>query len=114
MTDFNLQILDLWDQANVRDKRGDFTRVAMEESMQSLKFGYPARNTEELHEVSKLCLFYHTITHNPESILKEFRQVAKTLNVSLSLTDRCGNFCRHCSTKRARCRELHDNHVNVF
>jgi len=104
MRDFNNQILNAWESAK-SDNGGEHVTSAMEESMQSLKFCYPVRSKDEMDEVVRLCLFYHRVAHDPQSILNEFRRVSKKLDVSLSLTERCGNQCCHCSTDATLVRE---------
>ena len=83
----------------------DQVTPVLKESMRSLKFGYPVTNAEELGEAVKLCLFFYEATRNGESILKDYRVVSKTLDVSLSLTERCGNQCCHCSTNATLAKE---------
>jgi hypothetical protein len=77
----------------------------LKESMRSLKFGYPVTNAEELDEAVKLCLLFYEVTRNGESVLKKYGEFSKTLDVSLSLTERCGNQCRHCSTNATLARD---------
>jgi len=97
---FNLQILEYFDK--VKDPKEFVKNKNIEEllsnEMSSLKFGYPVHSIEELNEVIKLCYLHYNLHHSPEVITNQFRKNAKKYNISLSLTDRCGNSCYHCST----------------
>ncbi|TFF90471.1 MAG: hypothetical protein EU548_02825 [Promethearchaeota archaeon] len=66
--------------------------------MKILKFGYPVNSDEELAEVLKLCQLYHDLKYNRDEISNFFRKNTESFDISLSLTNRCGNGCLHCST----------------
>jgi len=100
MKNYNSQILQYWEQnLNNNNIKGYIPlRDNIIEALKILKFGYPANSEEELTEVLKLCQLYWDINYNQDAITNRFRKYAEAFDISLSLTNRCGNGCLHCST----------------
>jgi hypothetical protein len=100
MKEFNDQILNYWAHAHhaVDLAYYDSLEDNIRKSMKFLKFSYPVQNDEELVEVLKICDLYHAINFNQDSIVDLFRKKAQSFDIALSLTNRCGNGCYHCST----------------
>jgi len=98
--DYNSQIMNYWEREKVSNNTESNEQIKniIKESMEFLKFGYPVRNHEDLNEVVKLCVLYYNLKNNTESMMDKFRTDSMDFDVSLSLTERCGNGCWHCST----------------
>ena len=100
MKDYNRQIINYWEREKVSNNKetNEQIRNIIKESMEFLKFGCPVRNNEELNEVVKLCVLYHNLKNNPQFIIDKIKSTSNGFDIALSLTDRCGNSCWHCST----------------
>ncbi len=97
---FNSQILDYFKKTKNPeqiDKYNEIKKILTNE-MRYLKFGCPVRQIDELNEVIRLCVLNHTLRKEPTLITNQFSKNEENYNLSISLTERCGNFCQHCST----------------
>ena len=101
MKDYNDQILKYLEKRRSAEEDQWNKRLSeiLMQSMDSLKFGHPVRNEEELEEVVELCVLYHDLEENPDLNLRELQEPPEGYDIALSLTQRCGNACRHCSTR---------------
>ena len=97
---FNSQILDYFKKTKNPEQIDEYNRIKniLTGEMRYLKFGYPVRQIDELNEVIRLCVLYHTLRKEPALITNQFEKNEENYNLSISLTERCGNFCQHCST----------------
>jgi len=103
----NSQILGYWEKQVSSNKLvvDENIKKKVETSMKFLKFGYPVRNDDDLTEIFELCIFYDDLMNNPEVITKKFIKNSNNFNISISLTDRCGYNCHHCSTDSSLIRD---------
>ncbi|MBD3190321.1 MAG: hypothetical protein GF308_06740 [Candidatus Heimdallarchaeota archaeon] len=102
MQNFNQQILDFLLQKEQVSSQvsDDQIYTLLKEVMKELVFGNPVTDEEELTEVINLCFFYYKLTHQSiDSFLEKYTQKrSPVFEVGLSLTERCGYGCHHCST----------------
>jgi hypothetical protein len=97
MNDFNQQIIQYWDTHRVPTP-SPVSRRDVEAAMADLKFGRPVENESQMTEVVDLCCLWESLKGQtlPESA--RFTIDPPVAHISLSVTERCGHMCRHCST----------------
>ncbi|GAB4313305.1 MAG: hypothetical protein Kow0069_14290 [Promethearchaeota archaeon] len=98
MASFNNQIRKFF-KANFRGTGEERTRLAalLDAALGRVEFGAPVESYEQLHDV----LFFARLLERAERVegLREAHERGeRAFSVALSLTRRCGNACRHCST----------------